>query len=404
MPNNIKRKCYAMNFGDNESAEITMYGEIVETQPVDWWTGEAIPGEYIIQSEFMSDLESVIRTGVKNLTVRMSSIGGDAIVSVIIHNRIRELADSGVSTTCIIDGVAESGGSLIACSCDKVIVNPSSLFMMHKCWSSFYGAYNADELRASANSLDATDKQQIAVYKRKCGKSDTAISHLMSKTTFLVGQEIIDEGFADELKESAANMQISASADKRFIFTNGHRLPLPYGMILPEFIKVAASKTSGGTINPKESADTDGNQEEENIMATNFAELRTENPELAAAVEQEIRTAVSAENNAAVAAAIQAERTRMQEIDEISGCIDAELVRQAKYEQPCSRAELTERAVVAAAKAGKSFLTEALADSQNSGADGVGACPEPNANSEEDVVASAKSAVADFNKIKGAVR
>ena len=52
----IQRPCYAMASTDGQSADITMYGQIVDTQPTDWWTGEPIPGQYIIESEFLSDL------------------------------------------------------------------------------------------------------------------------------------------------------------------------------------------------------------------------------------------------------------------------------------------------------------------------------------------------------------
>ena len=50
----IQRPCYAMASTDGQSADITMYGQIVDTQPTDWWTGEPIPGQYIIESEFLS--------------------------------------------------------------------------------------------------------------------------------------------------------------------------------------------------------------------------------------------------------------------------------------------------------------------------------------------------------------
>lgn len=56
---NIQRPCYAMASTDGQTADITMYGEIVETQPIDWWTDEPIPGQYIIESEFLSDLQQV---------------------------------------------------------------------------------------------------------------------------------------------------------------------------------------------------------------------------------------------------------------------------------------------------------------------------------------------------------
>ena len=45
-------KTYTMAMLDGENAEITMYGEIVESRPIDWWTGEPEPGAFIIQGEF----------------------------------------------------------------------------------------------------------------------------------------------------------------------------------------------------------------------------------------------------------------------------------------------------------------------------------------------------------------
>lgn len=40
----IQRPCYAMASTDGQSADITMYGQIVDTQPTDWWTGEPDSG------------------------------------------------------------------------------------------------------------------------------------------------------------------------------------------------------------------------------------------------------------------------------------------------------------------------------------------------------------------------
>lgn len=106
----IDKGVYAMSMADGRNAEITMYGQIVAQQPTNWW-GEPIPGDYIIQSEFLQDLESLSKA--KAITIRMNSLGGDAGVSILIHNRLRELAAKGASLTCIVDGVAMSGGSLM---------------------------------------------------------------------------------------------------------------------------------------------------------------------------------------------------------------------------------------------------------------------------------------------------
>ena len=139
----IQRPCYAMATTDGQSADITMYGQIVEKQPVDWWTDEPIPGQYIIASEFLDDLNRI--SGCDSITIHMDSLGGDVGVSILIHNKLRELAAAGAKLTCIVDGVAMSGGSLIMCACDTVKVNPSSLVQKdhrqnhnrHKCHDQF---------------------------------------------------------------------------------------------------------------------------------------------------------------------------------------------------------------------------------------------------------------------------
>lgn len=233
----IQRPCYAMATTDGQSADITMYGEIVEEQPVDWGTGEPIPGQYIIESEFLDDLNRI--SGCDNITIHMDSLGGNAGVSILVHNKLRDLAAKGAKLTCIVDGVAMSGGSLIMCACDTVKVNPSSLVMIHKCWSFIWGAYNAEDLRKAADVNDAWDKSQVSIYKRKTGMSETVLLHMMADTTYMTGKEAVEKGFADELLDDAEPLEISASADSQTISCKGHALRLMPGVKLPDNIPLA---------------------------------------------------------------------------------------------------------------------------------------------------------------------
>lgn len=101
-----------------------------------------------------------------------------------------------------------------------------------------------------------------------------------------------------------------------------------------------------------------------------------EYPDEIAQVEADARASV--DHTEAVNTAIQAERARMQEIDEISGLLDATDVQQAKYgDKPCSAADLLMAAAKNAAKQGKKFLTDLKDDSEESGAEGVPAAPAP---------------------------
>lgn len=357
---NITRPFYTMATKDGNTAEIMLYGKIVVKQPVDFWTGKPVEGNYIIGDEFLKDLKQI--EGCSEITIRMNSEGGDAGVAIMIHNRLRELATKGTKLTCIVDGVAMSGGSLIMCACDTVKVNASSLIMIHKCWTLLLGPYNADELRNLAKSNDAYDEAQASIYTRKTGLSKTQILHMMADTTYMNGTEAKEKGFANEVLEEEP-LQIAASADRRTLYVGQREMHLMPGMMLPESIPTVEA----GAV----PVETNTNEQNEggSTMANTIEELRKENPELVAQL-------VSAERAAERADAIQAEQKRLQEIDELAGLFSADLVREAKYgEKACSAQELSYRAAVDAAKNGKQFLAKMTADAKESNTDAVPAAP-----------------------------
>lgn len=375
----IQRPCYAMASTDGQTANITMYGEIVESQPVDWWTGEPIPGQYIIESEFLSDLQQVERCS--EITIRMDSLGGDAGVSILIHNRLRELTSKGTKLTCIVDGVAMSGGSLIMCACDTVKANPSSLVMIHKCWSRFFGSYNADDLRKAAEANDAWDKSQVAIYKRKTGLSETALLQMMGDTTYMTGREAIEKGFADELLDDAEPVAISASADRQTIYANGHALHLMPGVKLPDNIPMAkAAAPVAAAANIPAASTAKSNKGGQTTMANNA------NPTPA--------TPAADNPQAAVDAAVIAERNRLAEIDSVASLFDPALVQEAKYgETACDARELAFRAAKAAAAQGHEFLKNLAADNATSGAQNVEAVPGASASGDPEALPDAKGNV-----------
>lgn len=385
-PVTIDKGVYAMSMTDGQNAEITMYGQIVERQPTNWWTGEPIPGNYIIQGEFLADLDSISKA--KSVTIRMNSLGGDAGVSILIHNRLRELAAKGTALTCIVDGVAMSGGSLIMAACDTVKVNPSSLIMIHQCWSSLFGAYNATELREEAAACEAWDKAQTSIYKRKCRLDEAEITHMMAVTTYMTGQEAVDKGFADALMEDAEPLNIAASADGSSLFVRGKEFHLCPGMFAPDNIPTARSEAKAPANNtPPAVAGEGGNKMEDNNVQTPAAQEPAPVPAVDKAAE---------------------ERKRLQEIDAIAALYDPELVQAAKYgENPCTAQELAYQAAVAAAtKAageGKAFMAAMAADTQAAAAVSAAPAPagkEPDEDSPQAAAAAAKADVAAFQKMK----
>jgi ATP-dependent protease ClpP protease subunit len=363
----IVKPVYTMATSDGQNAEITMYGDIYESQPTDWY-GEPIEGQFITLNDFLDDLEQI--AGCKNITIHMNSYGGDAGVSNTIHNRLRELARSGAAITCIVDGAAMSGGSLIMCACDTVKANPSSVIMIHKCWSFMFGGYNADEMRRAAETNDAWDKMQVEIYKRKTGLSDEEILSMMADTTYMTGREALEKGFVDEIIEDAEPVSIAASADGRTLFVRGHQMHLAPGMFAPDSISTVNTGVSATDETNKTAAAT---AKEGGIiyMANNLEELRSEYPELTAQLEAEVRASAGSDQTA-ISAAVQAEQKRIQEIDELASLFDRSMVNEAKYgENACTAQEMTYRAAQRAKGQGLDYLKAMRADNADSGANGV---------------------------------
>ncbi len=393
----IKKPVYSMATQDGTNAEITLYGDIYEQQPTNWY-GEPVEGQFITLDEFLEDLKQI--EGCKALTIRMNSYGGDAGVSNVIHNRLREMARGGAALTCIVDGVAMSGGSLIMCACDTIKVNPSSIIMIHKCWTFLWGGYNADELRGQANQQDAWDKMQMEIYKRKTGLTDADILGMMAETTHMTGREAVEKGFADELIEDAEPLGIAASADGRTLFVRGRAMHITAGMFLPDSIPTVTPGASAAVLTNKKPEEVAG-QKGGNSMTKE--ELRAQYPDQVAEVEAEARAAV--DTSAATNSAVQAERDRLAAIDEVAGLFDPQLVHEAKYgDTPCTAAELALKAAQKAAKQGSKFLADAADDAAASGAGAVGAVPPADGDGGENPIEQARADAKAFNARKKEVR
>ena len=371
----FKRQAYTMAVVENKHAEMTLYGDIVETRPIDWWTDEPVEGNFIIQDEFLNDLESI--KGCEDLTIHLNSCGGDAFVSIAIHNRLRELSDAGMDITCIVDGAAMSGGSLIMCAADHVKVNPSSLILIHDCWSFAWDRFNSSKLRKLADDLDVINESQAEIYARKSGMDVSEIREMMTAETMMTGRSAVNKGLADELLE-ADDADVAVSADHRTLIACGRKMRFAAMGELPEGIKVVESSPDEGALPTQGAEAEDGGDKNAPEASGNnkggipmtLEELRQSDPEAAEALIAEAQASVSHEE------AVRAERQRIAEIDAVASLFDAETVNAAKYgENPCTAQEMTYRAAQEMAKQGKTFLAQMQSDYQESGADGVSSAP-----------------------------
>lgn len=384
--------------GTNDS-EINLYGEIVDTRPVDWWTGQPIDGNFIVVSEFLEDIADL--ESCDNITVHINSVGGSLYGGLSIYNRLKNMS---ANITTIIDGLAASAGSIIFQAGNTRKVNSASNMMIHGSLGFLYGYYNVKDLKDVVKQLDASTKAVVNALAEASGNPVENVRAWVDKETWYTGAEIVEAGFADEIIENSTPISMSLSADKAFLIANGCALStrgmknIPANIpIMPPAAPAQTAEANTVTAEDHTPIDNNSNTGGEQTMAYNtIEELRADNPALVAEIENTARAAGASE-----------ERARMRGIDEISNAIaNPELVNSAKYgETPLTAETLALRAMQEQARAGVTVLDNLNRDTDNSGAGQVAASPnggtETVVDSAEDNKARVDEIIANFNKIRG---
>lgn len=351
---------YNITGADTEDVEIEMYGEIVETHPTDWWTGEPLDGLYIVLQDFMNDLDSLKNKN--SIKVRINSIGGDLEAGVAIYNRLKELGN----VTTVIDGLAASAAGLVFQAGCKRKIYQSAQFMAHGASVGICGHYNVQDLEKIKNRLIAANEQVVNIFAERTGQSKTKLKHMVEAETWLTGEAVVEEGFADEVIEG--NVTMSMSADKSLFYCNGIPMQAKNFGVFPEGIKIT-KPTVQEPVEDKKKKDEGGKQ------TMTLEQLKNQHPDLVKQIEDAAKETV--DTTTAVQDATKEERQRIKDIESIEASIaDKKLVEDAKYgENPMSAKDLAFAAMQKQALLGNTFLQNMQDDNETSGVDGVHADP-----------------------------
>lgn len=353
------KKFWNMAKTDGTSAEITLYGDICSEAPRDWWTNEVIEGQYITPEGFLEDLEAV--KNAQNITVKLNSSGGDLYTGIAIHNALKALNGQ---KTMIVDGIAASAASIIMCAGDNVQVYPGSLIMIHGVGTQMWDYVQLDDLKKYVNAFDTAENAIAEIYAVKTGMDVAQLRSMMSLETWMTGSQAVDNGFADEVVGSG-DPEMSYT-NKGILMVNGvsHNIS---GFHIPSKIMnkvISENNQKGGekTMNDfqkfllglqnyitgfsnktdDEEGDDKSKKEEGDDKKEDKGKEKTskknEGDNLEASAKDRINNAVNA--------AVEAERNRLKEIDDLPPGISNELVAAAKYgENPCDAKELALQAL-----------------------------------------------------------
>lgn len=364
-----------------ESGEITLYGDICDRPPVDFWTGEQVPGKYITPDGFLDDLEKI--KGKANVTVKINSCGGDLYTGISIHNALKALNGKKIVQ---VEGIAASAASVIAMAGDEIQMYPGSILMIHGVSAdlSDAGALTISDIRKLEKGYDANEKAIAEIYHAKTGIEVDKLRAMMARETWFVGQEAIDNGFADTLlnvskcgtdgeddedEEEKKKPVIEVENGKKILFVAGIKHDISAFKNVPKSLPVVQNIKP--TNEPKPS----------DALAVSVEELRRIYPQLVAEIEK---------------AATAKERARIKAIDEIAKKPGAEaLALSAKYTDLCTADELALKILKAQEDYNASRLKNITLDAKNSGANNVGGNanggePQPETDDEENKVSISK--------------
>lgn len=370
---------------DADSAEITLYGDVLDSVPRDWWTNEVIEGQYITPEGFMDDLAAV--RGKSEVVIKLNSCGGDVYTGIAIHNALKGLSGH---KTVIVEGLAASAASVIACAGDEVQVYPGSIIMIHGVSTMFVDWMTLADLKKAVKSVDSVERALAAIYSAKTGIEEDTLRSMMSNELWMTGAQAVEKGFADTLLGDNG-LTASVSADKHMLLVAGVRHDVRAFRNIPGDIPVIKETDA----EPVTAGNKNQNQE---VIQMTEQELRVQHPELVAQIE-------SAAMERARTEAAAAERKRIQDIESIEAQIaDKSLIDAAKYgEKPCDAAQLALMAMRRNAQLGQTFLNGLEKDAEASGTQTVASVPN-GGNPDEGESETAKlmaNAFAAYKAMKG---
>lgn len=345
-----------VNFVD-DTAELVLYGDVVDKWPIDYWTGKPVEGSFICVDDLLEDLEQL--RDQQNVTIRISSLGGDLHVGLTVYARLKDLK---AHKTVIVDGIAASAATAIAMAGDVIRVHASDQIMIHDPVAFLYGYYNLAGLKDTSKALTTGVKSLVEAYAAKTGLDPDKIKSMLMATTWMTGREAVEAGFADEL--IGGDVDLTVADDLSAVVVNGVRQPVR-GVQLPDCLK---ERRVAATAVPIVSNVITATSQKGGDEIMTLDELRQGQPDLVRQIE-----------DAARAEGVQAERRRLQDIEDIASTIsDATLLHNAKFgDKPMDAATLALEALKAQASTGAGYIAKMQSDYKASGSAEVWAAPKP---------------------------
>ncbi len=244
-----------------------------------------VVGWDILAQDVRADLKAA---NGEDVIFELNSPGGFVFEGIEIFNLIRDYEGN---TESHIIGLAASMMTYIALAADKVLARDNAAFMIHDALTCVCG--NHRDMEKARKWLDGISNIIAKAYVNQTGKSLNEIRALMKEDMFLFGDEMLAEGFVDEIipasdgeeTDKAASILTARASVEMCI--NKMRISEAANEDYQKAVAYVDSMTLLGTpetVAAVAATDTDtnpagaGNKKQEDKRLKTLAELLVENP------------------------------------------------------------------------------------------------------------------------------
>ena len=189
-------------YNEADTAKVEILGNIGESWLEDGNTLETVKAQ-------IADLD------VSNVVVEVSSLGGDLIQGLALHDMFKTMP---AKVTSRIIGSTASAGTVVALGADVVEITENSRFLIHNAHTMTAG--NSDDHEAMAEELKSWDEQLYNIYRKKTGKPKSQIKALMKDEVWITSDEAKNWGFIDKIIKPKVINQIENDMKQVLEFFN----------------------------------------------------------------------------------------------------------------------------------------------------------------------------------------
>lgn len=329
---------------ENAAPELILYGDIASET---WWGDEVTP------RQFTEELDAL--GAVPEIVVRINSGGGDVFAANAIYTRLK---DNAAKITVKIDGWAASAATIVAMAGDVIEIPGNGVFMVHDPSMGLLGYFNEADLVKLTDEIKVIKQSIVNGYALKTGKPADEIASIMAAETWYDGKQAVEAGFCDKLMFEDAETTVENGAK---IVVNSVSLDLNrYPNMTISLLNRLTARTPGGFSNtitqntPKRSEESmDGIKDIKTVDG-----LKAAFPDLTKQIED---------------AAVDAERKRIQDIEDVALAGFETIVNDAKFKNPISAGDVAKAIVAEQKKQGGKYIQDRDDDAAKSGAGKVGA-------------------------------